>query len=81
MSIFEIIMSAFFLIASVAVLTSVVSQEHEQKRGGIGGQMLVSDSMETNKKRITTQKTVLNRITIGCGVFIVIALVAYYAMQ
>lgn len=43
--------------------------------------MLISSNMETNKKRIVTEKIALNRITMSCSAFIAIFLVVYYAVQ
>lgn len=81
MNAFEIIMGVLFLLASIGAMVCVASQDHEQKRGGISNQTLISNEMEIGKKRVVTEKMILNRITIGCGIFMVVALIVYYAIQ
>ncbi len=73
MSGFEICIGVVLLLTAVVICYSVVSQDHDQHRGGVSGQ-----GMAVRKKRVMTEKDGLNLITKISAVVGTIALIVYF---
>ncbi len=79
MSNLEILVGIGLLVLAVGIIVCVSAQDHEARRGVIGGSSMPKVTHSARKK-IASEKTMLNRIIVGCTAGIICLLSVSYML-